>query len=277
MLAQLWGKNAVWLFKIERGSEVGYYSAGARDIVTAIGKPDATFAAETTWISQAVSSGRLRQTAALARAQNEITLPISDPLAQLFLSGAGRLSPKVTIWHGYANDPDGEFVPKFRGRVVSVQMSRTKVTLVCEAGFTAARAKAFAAVMQRPCRHAHYGSGCGVSLAAFEIAGSAAAVVGATVTVAAAAAQPDGYYSLGILRFGAELHFIIEHIGSSLRLLEKPGALAAAIAGSGAKPVLIAPGCDLSEATCTARFANIDNYGGFSRMSESPFDGRSIG
>lgn len=101
------------------------------------------------------------------------------------------------------------------------------------------------------------------------------AATGRVVTVPAAALQPDGTFTAGILVWSGQERFIESHVGDQLILETEMTGLAAALAG-GDEPAEVAPGCNLTPEVCLNVFSNIENFGGFWWMTETPFDGRSI-
>ena len=68
-----------------------------------------------------------------------------------------------------------------------------------------------------------------------------AAVSGGTVTVPGAAAQTDGWYRGGVLRFGVQLGFITGHAGTLLTLSRPMPELATALVNPTADPVTGVP------------------------------------
>ena len=99
-----------------------------------------------------------------------------------------------------------------------------------------------------------------------------------TFTVAAAATQPDGYYTGGMLRADdGTLSYIIAHVGSSITIQRLSYSLAEAIANGFPFDVKLYPGCDHSRQTCNDKFDNLLNYGGFDFIpTKNPMGGSSI-
>ena len=118
-----------------------------------------------------------------------------------------------------------------------------------------------------------------MNLADHQQAADATSMDGLVLTVPLAAAQPNGTYLAGILEFGGVECMIERHVGDQLYLEFDPADLSDTIttnnAGGQSTEVLIAPGCNLTSENCSA-FNNIENFGGFAQMLQSPFDGRSI-
>ncbi|PJF07754.1 hypothetical protein CUR21_18465 [Pseudorhodobacter sp. MZDSW-24AT] len=139
---------------------------------------------------------------------------------------------------------------------------------------------------QRLCRHALYGRGCGLDIGFHWQTGTVTAASGNALTILEAAGQPDGWFRGGVLRFGAQLGFITDHIGTTLTLSRPMPEFAAALATPEVNPETgdpiplvadIASGCELRAATCTAKFGNLANFGGFPEIpGRNSFGGSSI-
>ncbi len=278
------GKRPVWLYRIEFGGTWKFYAASAtayeqtdHDIFDFPDLFDTEDLFVLKWAASPIRHTRIERTTELEKSNVRLVLPRTDPLVQVIRDDLGWTDTEVRILHTYRNDGDAERQIKFIGRVVGVVSGIVAATLDCEHSLTTTRRKALSAVVQRPCRHALYHGGCGLSLAAFQVAGTATALTGAVVTVTEAATQADGYYSGGIMSFGGRLQLITKHAGSALTLLSDLDGLADEISTSGTAAVLIAPGCDQTMTTCAGRFGNLDNFGGFPWIDENPFDGRRIG
>ena len=273
--AKTYGKRPIWLYKIELGSSVAYYTSRASEYETNAGKPDASFAGDTTWTASPIRHSAIVQTASINRALVNIVAPRSDTFFQSIRDAIGSQVTKITIWHGYLDDPDLEFVAKYVGRVVSVKPNFVSITLACENRFTVMRRKGLAAVMQRPCRHSLFHGGCGLNIALFEVAATATALTETSLTVTEASAQADGYYAGGVATFNGNRQMIVKHTGMSVKLLGPIFGLAEEIISNGSAAVQIAPGCNLTTGTCNDVFDNLNNFGGFPFLTDTPYDGRN--
>lgn len=262
ILASVAGKRPFWLYELQRDGEVGRFTSAGADIEWN----------SQTWTSTPVTHTRFMRTGAINRASTQLVFPASNVFAQRFLepSYQGNL---VIIRQGFSNDPDNEVVVRFRGRVIGVEPKLTRLVLTCENKTTQTRQKAMPAVMQRPCRHALYGDGCGLAIADWQVDATLTAYSDGVATVAAAASQPNGYYRYGVLEYAGRRQMIRAHSGSSLTLLGPIVGLEDDLAGSpGTLDVKIAPGCNLTRSVCNDRFGNILNFGGFPWMDETPWN-----
>ena len=238
-----------------------------------------------TWEPAAVAHGDVVQTSEIERGRLDLTWPLSHPFARRFLSPMGNTPVTLTIFRGH-EQVLGETVAHWKGRVVGAEVEGPRILLSCESVFSTLRRAGVRAKYQRLCRHALYGRGCGIDIAAHWHTGTVTAVATNAITIPEAAEQPDGWYRGGVLRFRTQLGFITGHAGGALLLSRPMPELAAAVAapeldaGTGDPlPVLvdIAPGCDLRAATCAAKFGNLLNFGGFPEIpGRNPFGGGSI-
>tara|TARA_R110002072_G_scaffold219866_1_gene377455 strand:+ start:117 stop:983 length:867 start_codon:yes stop_codon:yes gene_type:complete len=240
-----------------------------------------------TWDPAAVAHGDVVQTSEIERGRLELTWPVSHPFARRFLAPMGTTPVTLTIFRGHEQVP-AETVAHWKGRVVGAEVEGQRILLQAESLFSTLRRAGVRAKYLRLCRHAHYGRGCGLDIAAFWQAGTVTAVAsrGSTLTIPEAADHPDGWFRGGVLRFGAQLGFITGHTGASLTPSRSMPELAAALATpeidpntGNPLPVLIdlAPGCDLRAATCAAKFDNLGNFGGFPEIpGRNPLGGGSI-
>ena len=237
------------------------------------------------WEAAAISHGDVVQTSEIERGRLEITFPISHPFARRFLAPMGNTPVTLTIFRGHEQIL-GETVAHWKGRVVGAEVEGQRILLQAESIFSTLRRAGVRAKYQRLCRHALYGRGCSLDIAQHLSALTVSAVAGGTVTVPGAAASPEGWYRGGVLRFGVKLGFIIGHVGATLTLSRPFPELVAALTDPALDPVTgiplpvtveIAPGCDLRNETCAAKFGNLLNFGGYPAIpGRNPFGGGSI-
>lgn len=179
-----------------------------------------------------------------------------NPFVAAFIAGtAGRLA-SLTLYRGHQGEDD--FMVFWKGRVATVVFKGAEAQLPCESIFTSLKRQGLRARYQVLCRHALYGTRCGVSSANFKVTGTVAAVSGATLTVPAAAAYPDGWFTAGFLRHGDTVYRTVEGHAAATLVLDRPVPNLAAGA-----TVRVFPGCDHSSTHCRDKFGNLVNFGGF--------------
>ena len=269
-----------YLYQFVEGSEVWRFTSRATDWASA-GSGGETI----TWEAAAVAHGDVVQTSEIERGRLELTWPLSHPFARRFLAPLGNTPVTLTIFRGH-EQVLGETVAHWKGRVVGAEVEGVRILLTCESVFSTLRRAGVRAKYQRLCRHALYGRGCGLDITFHWQTGTVTASAGSTLTIPEAAAQPNGWFRGGVLRFGAQLGFITGHVGTTLTLSRPMPDLAAVLAAPEVDPETgdplpiladIAPGCDLRAATCAAKFGTLANFGGFPEIpGRNPFGGSSI-
>jgi len=257
------GKKPVWLYLLRKGAEYRYFTSRGTDFVG----PGTDVFAQTDVFGDTNTDEFSPEV--------KLVFPQSNEFARLFLSDPGYDDNEVQIFQTFEDDPDAEIVCKFRGRVVDTRAFYKTITLAAENRFTTFRRKALVDVIQRPCRHALYHGGCGLNIADFQQPATVTGLSGNVATITSSPSQADGYFSGGVLTFGTQQQFIVKQVGSSFTLLAPVPGLADEIATNGSASVQIAPGCDLSMATCEDKFDNLANYGGFPWLTDSLYDGRN--
>lgn len=269
------GQRPFFLYLFRRGGVEYRFTSLPTDLTRTVAGVSGTV-----WTAAPISHGRIPYSSESYRSEFPITFPLSDAFARGFLAPLGIEPASVTVWRGFLNDPDAELVVKYKGTVIGGRPSESAgtITLVCMSGLSQLMRRGLSAVFQRPCRHVVYFGGCRLNLADHQTVAtvSALTVDGLTATVAAAAGQDDGYYRAGIIEFNGAREMIVSHVGATLKLTAPLPGLAAQIAADGSASIKIAPGCNLTMSTCRTRFDNLNNFGGFPYISDTPFDGRSI-
>lgn len=265
------GSRPYHLYLFQRGTAQYQYASTAATIVKTIDGVSSP-----NWPGLAISHDRITDSDQAVRSETKITAPLSSVIAEESVGNLGFDPMSITIWRGDLND--AEVVVVFKGRVLSANpQDDGQCIFSCMTDMATLQRKGLPAVIQRPCRHVHYGRGCGLTLTDWQVelpVGSISAN-GTTVSITGANAQPDGYYQLGTIEFDGKFEMMLTHSGNVVTLVNPLPGLVAAVAG-GPTNVKIAPGCPLSRNVCNDRFANILNFGGFPFISDNIFDGRQL-
>lgn len=196
----------------------------------------------------------------LSKANLEIQLDLYNPLARLLLRSTVEEVLTLTMF-AHTEAATGT---AWKGRLASLKPGVAQLTLSFESIFTSMRRPGLRARYQRTCRYALYGRGCRLKMENFALDGTATAVSGDTVTVAAATERPNGWWVGGMIR-GPDnvLRWILGHAGNQLTLSRPLESIGKAIAATGAAAVKLYPGCDHNRETCQTKFNNLPNFGGF--------------
>lgn len=209
-----------------------------------------------------------------ARSAMTLTVPRDLEVADLY-----RVSPPtlpVTCVVQQYHEGDGEVAMIWSGRILSVRFEGVAALMSLEPVFTSIRRVGLRRAFQRQCPHALYGSACGVNREAFRTNGTVDSIAGLVVNVPEAAAFAAGWFAGGYIEWTAsggvpERRFITDHTSAALTLAGVPFGLTA---GESAK---LYPGCDHTSATCSGKFSNPLNYGGFPFFTKkNPFGGDPI-
>jgi len=227
------------------------------------------------YIPQAIGRSEAETKNELSRANIDISMGLDNQTGQRWLHDNVETIVSLTI---FERDVFGDIAVVWKGRLAGVKPSMSEIKLSFESIFTSLRRPGLRARFQRTCRHMLYGRNCGVDKAAFAVPATPTAMTGKVVTVPEAAAHPDGYFVTGMLEGpDGTLRFIIGHVGDQITLIRPFDSLARAIVQGLPTDGFLYPGCDRTRGTCSGRYDNLNNYGGFDWIPiRNPFDGSSI-
>lgn len=209
----------------------------------------------------------------LSRANVEVSFNIDSSIARRWLNGITDTNVTITIW----SKQDSVYSVIWKGSLAGVKPDIKAITLIFENVLTALRQSGLRARYQRSCRHVLYGRGCKLDKENFDIAGTASAISGSVVTVAAAASYADQYFRGGMLEApGGTLRFILSHVGNQITLIRPIKSLTDAVIIA-PTAVRLFPGCDRSMTVCNGTFNNLPNNGSFPFIPlRNPFSGVSL-
>ncbi|HEY6108688.1 MAG TPA: phage BR0599 family protein [Gemmatimonadales bacterium] len=203
----------------------------------------------------------------------EVRLPRENPVAQLGISYTPPTPVELLISRRHRGD--SEVISWFNGQVTAWRFEGSEAILTCAPISQTLKRKVPSLVQQSQCNWTLYGTGCTVDRAAFKTTAVVDAITGATITASPEfGAQVDGWFTNGYVEIPTtkERRFIVDHVGNVLTLMS-PFSSALEVGMS----VDAYAGCDRTEATCAAKFANLVNHLGFARIPHrNPFDGALV-
>jgi uncharacterized phage protein (TIGR02218 family) len=258
------GRAPVELWTFFRSFQTWRYTSADRDINFG-GFP---------YLARSIARSSIESSAELARGTLRVTVPRDLEVADLY-----RVAPPtvpVTCTLQQYHDGDGAAIMLWSGRITSVAFRGVAAEIAMEPVFTSMRRVGLRRLYQRQCPHVLYGPACNVNAEAVRLTSIVDAISGATVTVPAASLQASGWYAGGYLEYEPtagipERRFITDHVGGSLTLTMTPAGLTVGMT------VKVYPGCDHTLATCSGKFSNAANFGGFPFMpTKNPFDGSPL-
>ena len=127
-----------------------------------------------------ISNGTLDRTAI------NIGMDIGTDLAEEFRIYPPSSVVNLVIYEGHIDDPDGEFVVVWAGRVIAAERSGSKLNLSGEPITTQLRRPGLRRHYQFGCPHALFSTPCGANKAAATVSSTVAAISGTIITAAAA-------------------------------------------------------------------------------------------
>lgn len=207
------------------------------------------------------------------KANCDLTFSLDDDMARHWMVDNVETVVTLTVF-----EVDGTDVGmSWKGRIAAIKPNQSDLTISFESIFTSLQRPGLRARYLRNCRFSLYGRGCKLDKTGFAIPGVPTAISGLTVTVSAASAFADGYFTAGMIAAAdGTLRFITAHTGSTITMMRRSPSLEAALA-AGPTTVTLYPGCDRSRGTCLNKFNNILNYGGFDWIPVvNPFGGQAI-
>ena len=198
----------------------------------------------------------------------EVTLPLDNPVAQMFLAGPAP-RPVGLVVYG-CEDGESEVVVVFSGTVSSPKATSI-MTLTMVPEQDAYKRKIPGIHYQVTCPRGIFSAGCGLNKVDFETLATLTEVGTKVLRSPAFATHADGYFNGGWVEANGQAFTVDTHVGDTLHLfLPQLGRLAVGDA------VVAFPGCQGTEAACAA-FGNLANYLGFSRFPKTnPFGSGGI-
>ena len=156
-------------------------------------------------------------------------------------------------------------VIRFVGNIGDLdQLSRTGARFTCKSKVEQLNIQLPRNILQPTCMHTLFDAGCTLSKASFAVSGIVQA--GSTVNkLVTNLIQADSYFDNGQLVFSSGANS--GHI-AAVRMYAHASGIVNFFVPLPAAPAIgdsftIYPGCDKTQATCTAKFANLANFGGF--------------
>lgn len=253
------------LYKIIDGGITYLYTSTDRDV---------EYEGET-YLSIPIKRTAIEAKGSVKRENIEVSFAIDNEMAKGFLTSIPENIVSITI---FIQSKVGTFVG-WKGRMAAVKPERGEIKLIFESIFTSLVRSGLRQPYQRGCRHMLYSTRCGVDRDAHVVTVHANAMNGYVVTLSAVPSGEDGLYTGGVMSYNGGLRGIIIHDGANLTVNDFWPGLRKAIADSGGAGVdiQIYPGCDRTTETCTNRFGNFPNYGGFPYIpTRNPFNGSPI-
>lgn len=211
-----------------------------------------------------------------------VSLPTENPVAMLFAATMPSRQVFLTVYRAHRG-AEG-YTVAFTGAVAAASFDDGECTLTCQPDAASFQRQIPGPLYQGQCNHVlfsqteYYGTGgfrtdsaqsvgCNVKKALYRTAATVEDATGLTITAAAFATKPDGYFTYGHVELPTgDVRWITAHVGDTLTIAY-PAEL------SPGEVVSAYPGCDGAEETCRGKFNNIINFSGFTKVpSVNPFN-----
>lgn len=243
-----YGSKPVELYRFTRGLSIWTYTTAD----TAI-----TYSGEI-YAPVAMKRGALPQNDEKDNSVLDLYLDPALDIVSQFISGATPTPTNLVVIRRHRDEAVvSEQAVIFDGQVGVVEFTEAETHFICVPIQKALGRKVPRILYQTTCNNMLYDQFCGVNPALFTFAGHISAMVGRVLTVPEAAAKPDGYYNGGFVTDGSTFAFIQTHVGTQLLLLAtSPLILVGDL-------ITTTAGCDRNQATCVAKFNNLDNFMGW--------------
>lgn len=272
----LFGARPIWLVQVIVDGVIYRRTTRSSDYTSENGVPSSAFVGQVTWSAKdSVNIKSIKSSTSLGKNGANISVNRAGEIGQAIIHSSDDADISITIWQGFENDPDNEFITYFDGTVMQFKPTFKNVTCVCNTAEGIFSNKAIAKVVQVSCPYEVFSGGCGIDPTAYEISANVTAREGLTLTVPAAAAYANGYFAGGVVVFSSVYTTIDRHAGNKITLFKHNAALSHALQSAPADITLL-PGCKKNIGYCRNVFNNEKNYGGFHHMNTNPYDGGGI-
>ncbi len=150
----------------------------------------------------------------------------------------------------------------FNGRVAQITVSGSEIAMTINSDLEILNTQMPRNVYMASCRHTLFDGGCTLNASSFTSSGNTAA--GSTTTqISSNLTQPDGYFALGIMMWtsGANNQIarsIKSYVAGNLTVIQP-----LPLAPSPGDTFTVSAGCDKQQSTCSSKFSNVLNFGGF--------------
>lgn len=247
--------------------ELYHFSVGLEDFYYTSAEDSIVYGGNT-YVSRPLKRNATDQSTEEGRGKLEITMLSDDPVCSRYIGVVPPSPMYVTVTKFHRGDLlDGRVL--WTGRIVMATFIENaalcKITAIASESVFSRQIPPYK--YQGLCNHFLYDDNCAVTAAAFLYVGTATAVTGVQLTVAGlTAAKGAGWAVGGKVVIGADIRLIMAQTGDVLTLsmpfMSDPTS----------QSVDVYAGCDHTVATCSSKFSNNENYGGFPFVpTKNPF------
>jgi len=259
--------------------ELYTFTRGTKDWLYTSGDTDIAYGART-FLAEPIKRSKIQSTQDIGQSKLKITTSRSNDFISNFLTDVPTVVISITVTRIHASDDDPAVI--FQGRVLNVAHEENEAVITCQQNISLLKNPGLRRLYQTTCPHVLYGGYCGVIKSTYSIEATLDSIDGTTLTstgfiVSINAEYDDDWLRGGIIEFVnngvTDKRFITDHTNSSGTIVLNLSLQDAAVGST----VTVYPGCNRDATTCSGKFSNIENYGGFPYIpSKNPMDGTSI-
>lgn len=230
-----------------------------------------------TYLPAAVSHDAIKQDAELRQMQLTVSVPRTLPVIGQWFPNRSSFIMVLTLFTLHAGESDA--MVSWIGRCSTPQIKGESADIICLPSYAGVDRPGLSRGWQPGCPLTVFSTGrgmCNADPVPVSVSTTLSSVSGLTVTAAAFAAQPDGYFDGGVLEWAdadgnIQERTIAAHVGTYITLMYGGAELAAAL------DVTARPGCPGTMDACDTKFHNSIHYGGDLFMPDrNPYDGQQV-
>ena len=190
----------------------------------------------------------------------KISVPASTPLVRRYINSVPGQRATMTIVRVHRNDGANQLVQMFKGVAQTVGFTlnglKAEIAVVPITAELANSIPRFA--FSGVCNHVLYDGACTIAQSLFRYQDVVTGVAGDSITVQGLSVKGSGWATGGYIALSSgEFRQILDHTGDTIRVL-----LPFPTTPLG-QTVEVFAGCDHSINTCSSKFNNVPNFGGF--------------
>lgn len=247
-------------YRFSQGENLWLYTSADEEIILPVG----VFAPES------ITRGELDFSDEDSGETLQISVPISNPVAALFIGDLPSTPVWVTVYRTHRGDEDLA-VTIFLGKILKASFEEDSIAVLTAGSLMSFLSRTVPILaVQIQCNRVLYSAACGADPTACRELVTVTSVNGRTVVSEDFAEFEDQCFRGGrLVTLEGETRFIVDHVGDTVKLISPLPGLASL------DQVWAYWGCDHLEATCHNKFDNLINHLGFSRMpTRNPFTNR---
>ncbi|QBQ71188.1 minor tail protein [Shewanella phage S0112] len=227
-----------------------------------------------------IKRSRVEATTDLGKSGVTIEMVRNATFAQLFIANIPAETFNVTIYRTHLSSVEDSII-LWQGRVVNAKLLESTAEIYCQPLYTSIKRPGLRRAYQINCPHVLYGPSCKVVRDSLAITTTNTTIAGNTITspdlVETDALLGPTWYTGGYVEItsggAVDRRFITnyDNLSGSVTLNLPFKALA------NNSEITVYPGCDRVVTTCSLKFNNLDNFGGFPYIPQkNPMDGTPI-